>query len=78
MTLVIRTTSFIGAVKDIEVEMINVITGKDIGDEFQDRGLSNTSLSNKKDGVWHIRPVFRRFDDPLLERLHVTRRYRYN
>ena len=58
MTLVVRTTSFIGVVEDTEVEMINVITGKDIGDEFQDRGLSNTSLSDKKDSVWHIRPVF--------------------
>ena len=68
----------IGAVEDIEVEMINSIAEKDIGDEFQDRGLSNTSLSNKKDGVWHTRPVFRCFDDPLPERLHVTRKYRYN
>ena len=57
LALVVRTT-FIGAIEDIEVEMINVIADKDIGDEFQNRGLSNTSLSNKKDGVWHIRPVF--------------------
>ena len=58
LTLVVRTTLLIGAIEDIEVEMVNVISGKDIGDEFQERGLSNTSLSNKKDGVWLIRPVF--------------------
>ena len=65
-------------VEDIEVEVINVIAGKDIGDKFQDRGLCRATLSNKQDGVWHIRPVFRCFDDPLLERLDVTRKYRYN
>ena len=58
LTLVVRTTLLIGAVEDIEVEMVNAISGKDIGDEFQERGPSNTSLSNKKDGVWLIRPVF--------------------
>ena len=77
MTLVVRTTLFIGAVKEFEVVLTNVIASKDISDEFQDRGLPNTSLSNKKDGVWPIRPVFRCFDDPLLERLHVTRIYCY-
>ena len=46
LTVVVRATLFIGAIEDIEVEMINVIADKDIGDEFQDRGLSNTSLSN--------------------------------
>ena len=63
---------FIGAVEDIEVVITNVIADKDIVDEFQDRGLSKTTLSNKG-GVWPIRPIFLCFDDPRLERLHFTR-----
>ena len=78
LTLVIRTTLLIGAVEDIEVVLINVLACKDVADEFQERGLSNTSITHKKDGVWPIGPVFRCFNDPLLERLYVTRKYRYN
>jgi hypothetical protein len=51
-TLISRITSLVCMFKDVEVVVINVIAYKDIGDEFQDRGLSNASLSNKKDGVW--------------------------
>ena len=57
LTLAVRTTLFIAAVEDIEVVVIDVIADKGIGDEFQDRGLSNTCLSNEKDGVWLIRSV---------------------
>jgi hypothetical protein len=57
LTLVVRTPLLIGAVENIEVVVVNVIAEKDIGDEFQDRGLSNTSLSNKKDGIRLIRLV---------------------
>jgi hypothetical protein len=36
LALVVRTTSFVGMVENIEVIMINVVTSEDIGDEFQD------------------------------------------
>ena len=35
-TLVVRTTLLIGIVENIEVITTNVVSGKDIGDEFQD------------------------------------------
>ena len=35
-TLVVRTTSLIGIVEKIEVIMTNVVSGKEIGDEFQE------------------------------------------
>ena len=35
----------------VEVAVINVLTGKDTSEEFQDRGLPETNLFNKKDGV---------------------------
>ena len=35
-TLVVRTTSLIGIVEKIEVVMTNVVSGKEIGDEFQE------------------------------------------
>jgi len=34
LALVVRTTSFVGMVENIEVIMINVVARKDIGDEF--------------------------------------------
>ena len=58
LALISGITSFIGAGEDIEVIVINVVACKDICDEFQERGFSNAGLSNKKDGVWLIRPVF--------------------
>jgi len=48
LAVVVRTTWLVGMVEDIEVVVINVVASKDIGDEFQDRGFSKTSLSNKK------------------------------
>jgi len=36
LALVARTTSLVGMVEDIEVVVINVVAGKDTGDEFQD------------------------------------------
>ena len=35
-TLVVRTTLLIGIVENIEVITTNVVSGKDIGDKFQD------------------------------------------
>ena len=35
-TLVVRITSLIGIVERVEVIMTNVVSGKDIGDEFQE------------------------------------------
>jgi hypothetical protein len=35
LALVIGTTLFVGAVKDVEVVMINVVTSKDIGHELE-------------------------------------------
>ena len=43
--------------EDVEVILMNVVADKDISEEFQKRGLSNTGLSKKKDGVWFIRLV---------------------
>ena len=39
-------------VENVEVVVINVVASKDIGDEFQDRGFSDASLSNNKNSVW--------------------------
>jgi len=35
LVLVVRATLLIGTVEDVEIVMINVIAGNDIGDEFQ-------------------------------------------
>ena len=45
-------TSLVLVVKDFKVVVINVVASKDIGDEFQNRGLAGMSLSKKNDGVW--------------------------
>ena len=55
----------VGAVEDIKVVVVNVLAEKDIGDKFQSRGLADTSLSKKKDGVWRFVP--RRIDYPFPE-----------
>jgi len=65
----------IGLVEGVEIAVINVLATKDIGKELQDRGLSDTSLSNKKEGYWYVRLVRRCLDYPLLERLYVARKY---
>jgi len=57
LTLVGRTTSLVGMVEDVQVVVVSVISGKDIGDELQDRGFSDTSLSNNKNSVRYFRLV---------------------
>jgi hypothetical protein len=69
---------FVAAVEDFEVVAINIVADEDIGDEFQNRRLADTSLANKKDGVWRLNLVFRCLDDPLLERLYIARKYGQN
>ena len=71
LTLALRTTFLIGAIE-------NVVADKDISDELQECRLADTGLSNKKDGVWRLNLVLRRFDDPLLERLYIARIYGQN
>jgi hypothetical protein len=44
-TLVVRTTLLVEAVEDVGVAVVNVSAEKDIGDECQDGGLSDSSLS---------------------------------
>ena len=58
LALVVGTTLFVGAVEDVKVVVINVVACKDIGDEFEYGGFPNTSLSNKKDGIWRLRFFF--------------------
>ena len=36
LALVIRTTLLVGMIEDVEVVMVNVVAGKNIGDELQD------------------------------------------
>jgi len=36
LALVVRSTLLVSMVEGVEIVVINVITGKDIGDEFQD------------------------------------------
>jgi hypothetical protein len=36
LTLVVRTTSLVGTVENVEVIVINVVASKDIGDKFED------------------------------------------
>ena len=72
LALVARTTSLVCVVKGIEVVVIDAFAVKDIGDEFRDRRLPDSRLSNEKDGVWCFRVVRRTLDDSLLERLYVT------
>ena len=56
--VVIQMTVLVVAIEDFEVVVINTLAGKYIGDELDGRGLSDTSLSNEKDGVWCFRLVF--------------------
>ena len=35
-TLVLETSMLVGVVEDVKVVVVNIITGKDIGNEFQD------------------------------------------
>ena len=36
LALVVRTTQLVGMIENVEVVVINVVSSKDIGDEFQD------------------------------------------
>ena len=72
LTLRTRTALLIGTVEDLEVVLMNAIADKDIGEEFHECGLAHTSLSNKKDGVWCLNVMLKRFNNPLLERLHIA------
>ena len=72
-TLVGRSAILVGMVEDVVVVVINVFAVKDVGEEFQECRLSDTSLSKKKDGVWCIRLVRRCVDNSLLETLYVAR-----
>jgi len=67
LALVIGTTLLVRAAECVEVVMATVFADKEIGDEFEDRGLSNTRLSKKEDGVWCFRLWLRCLDDPVLE-----------
>ena len=62
LTLVVRTTLFIGAVEDIKVVVISDIAHKDIGDEFQNRGLSNTVSPTRR----MVNGIFRQFFNVLM------------
>ena len=64
---------FVAAVEDFEVVAINSVADKDIGEEFQECGFADTTLSNQKDGIWCLNLIRRRLNDPLLERLYVAR-----
>jgi hypothetical protein len=44
----------VAVVDDVKIIVINIIAEKDIGDESQERRLSDTNLSEKKNGVWLI------------------------
>ena len=56
----------------------NVVAHKDISDELQKCRFADTGLPDKKDGVWRLNLVLRRFNDPLLERVYVARVYTQN
>ena len=49
--LINRITLLVSVVEGAGVVVIDVVAVKDIGNEFQDRGLPDTSLSNEKDSV---------------------------
>jgi len=62
-------------VVDYRAVATNIVADEDIGEEFQERGFADTSLSNQKDGVRCLNLVLRWLDGPLLERIYVTRKY---
>ena len=75
LTLAAGTLLFIAIVEDLEVVAINSVANKDIGDEFQNCRLADTSLPNKEDGIRCLNLVLRCLDDPLLERLYIARNH---
>ena len=60
---------------DHKAVVINIAADEDIGEEFHECGFADTSLSNQEDGIICLNLVLRCLDDPLLERLYVTRKY---
>ena len=73
LALGITITLLICVVEDVGVIGTNAVSNENIRDEFQDRGLSDTSLSDKKDSVSESRILA--FDDTPFERRHVAGRY---
>jgi hypothetical protein len=71
-TLIAKISSLVGVVDNVEVIVINIFSGQDVGDKFQDRRLSDPSLANKKDRVWRLRLVLRRLDNALFKRLYIA------
>jgi len=57
LTLTARTTSLVFLVKDFGLIARKAFAGKDVVEEFQECGLSGTSLPNKKNGVWRLSVV---------------------
>ena len=74
-TLITGTTLLVAVVEDFKAVAINIIGDENIGEEFQECGFADTSLSNQKNRVIRLNLVLRRLDDPLPERLYVARKY---
>jgi hypothetical protein len=51
MAPIVRTILLVGVVEGVEVVVTEAVAVKYISDEFQDPKLSDTSPSNKKDGL---------------------------
>ena len=47
----VGTTVLVSMVENSEAVVVNVVASNDIGDEFHDCRLSDTSIPNKKDSV---------------------------
>ena len=71
--MIAKNTSLVGVVENVEFIVVNILPRKDIGDKFQDRGLSDASLSNKKDRVRRVRLVLGRLDNPMLKGLYIAK-----
>jgi hypothetical protein len=71
LTVIGWTTLLIGVIEDV---VVNVVTSKDIGDEFHEWGLADTSFSNQNDCVERRRVVVWCLDDPVPERFYVAGR----
>ena len=70
LALVITITFLICVVEDVGVIGTNAVANENISNEFQNRGLSDTSLPNKKDSV--SKSCILAFDDTPFERRHVA------
>ena len=74
LALAVRTTLLVGGLENVGVIVINIVAAKDIAEEFQSRGLADTSLPEKKDGVWCF--LLRYADESLLESLYLAKKER--